>query len=523
MFFHTASLSRLKGLILRRYHGPVIALTSLTVVADSASDRDQLVQAAPSLRGRTAVIPNAIDLRGPASVVRRPRPDTLLSFGRIAASKGLREFVDVLARLDPPARLVIAGQSEDDEQQVLERRAIALGIRDRVDFVGGFDDQNLLDLLAEATIAVFPSRGEGFGLALVEAMAAGVPTLASDLPSHREILGPELADAIFDPGDTERSAAVIADLLVDADRLVSLSTRVRERSRQFEVARLADDIEALYKRADRGRAAAQPGPTYEADGSLASVPFMGLTIHNLTFDETVARLTDAVDGGESVVVATPNLDYVFRSTRDPKFRQAIQAADLRVPDGMGIIYASRLAGTPFRGTVTGRLLVPALARHAAEVGAPIALVGAPPGVAAEAGRRLAKRFPGVVVALATAPPLGFDVAGEDGRALARAVVESGARIVFVALGAPRQEQWMEHHREALEGRVAVGVGAALDIEAGRFREAPRWMTRYGLEWVFRLVQEPRRLARRYLVDDPVVFLWALRQRLRRRGADARRD
>jgi N-acetylglucosaminyldiphosphoundecaprenol N-acetyl-beta-D-mannosaminyltransferase len=110
------------------------------------------------------------------------------------------------------------------------------------------------------------------------------------------------------------------------------------------------------------------------------------------------------------------------------------------------------------------------------------------------------------------------VIGSDSDArLLEQVAESGSRLVLVALGAPRQERWMAAHRDALGGRVLVGIGAGLDIVAGRFREAPRWMTRTGLEWVFRLAQEPRRLARRYLVDDPAIFAWALRQRIRSRS------
>jgi N-acetylglucosaminyldiphosphoundecaprenol N-acetyl-beta-D-mannosaminyltransferase len=111
--------------------------------------------------------------------------------------------------------------------------------------------------------------------------------------------------------------------------------------------------------------------------------------------------------------------------------------------------------------------------------------------------------------------MGLEVGSAVDNELVDRLVASGARAIFVALGAPKQEFWTQHHRERLPTTVIVGVGAALDIIAGRFREAPRWMTNFGLEWLFRLAQEPRRLAHRYLVDDPWVFWWAIKTRLGR--------
>ena len=514
VFFHRAALGRVKVWTLRYVLGPIISAFDVQVIADSVSDRDQLVAAAPRLGARTQVIPNAIDLGFAHGIVRAPESGLILTFGRVTESKGIRDLVAMLPLLPDHTRLVVAGPAEADEADYLERQADALGVRERLRLTGSYDDAELADLLGRADVAVFPSRGEGFGLALVEAMAAGVPTLASDLPAHREVLGPELDDAIFDPRDHASGATAIGALLTDPKRRAEIARLARARSERFDVGRLADDIEGQYAQLGRPRdRSPQPGVTGDDPVDRPVVPFMGLDIHDLTFDETVARLCDAIDRHETLVVATPNADYAFRSRHDEPFRAAIQAADLRVPDGMGIVYASRIAGRPFRGTVTGRLLVPALARYAATVGAPIALIGAPPGVAAEAGRRLMAANPGLDVVLAIAPPMGLDVDGEDGRRIAEAVAASEARVVFVALGAPRQERWLQAQRWALEGKVAVGVGAALDIVSGRFRAAPPIMTRLGLEWAYRLAQEPRRLSRRYLVDDPQVLLWALRERI----------
>jgi N-acetylglucosaminyldiphosphoundecaprenol N-acetyl-beta-D-mannosaminyltransferase len=180
---------------------------------------------------------------------------------------------------------------------------------------------------------------------------------------------------------------------------------------------------------------------------------------------------------------------------------------------MWIVYAARIAGRPLRKTVTGRLLLPAVAARAARDSLAIALIGAGPGVAPETAARLRTQNAQLAIVAAITPPMDFEINSDADRESVERLKASGASVIFVALGAPKQELWMERHRGDLPGVVLIGVGAAFDIIAGRFREAPRWMTRIGTEWLFRLAQEPRRLARRYLVDDPWIVLWAVRARL----------
>jgi N-acetylglucosaminyldiphosphoundecaprenol N-acetyl-beta-D-mannosaminyltransferase len=253
------------------------------------------------------------------------------------------------------------------------------------------------------------------------------------------------------------------------------------------------------------------------DDAVAGVPFpivqiSDILFHAATFNQTVSWIAERARAGGGTV-CTPNADYVVRARRDAVFRSAINSADLRVPDGMAVVYAARLAGLKLRRTVTGRLLLPAVAKRASAEGWPISLFGAGDGIAGEAAAELRRRYPGLQTADAFSPPMRFEIGSEtDHEAVAR-LRASGARVIFVALGAPKQEIWMAAHRADLPDAVLVGVGAAFDIVAGRFREAPAWTTHVGLEWLIRLAQEPRRLARRYLIDDPWIFGWALRARL----------
>jgi N-acetylglucosaminyldiphosphoundecaprenol N-acetyl-beta-D-mannosaminyltransferase len=180
---------------------------------------------------------------------------------------------------------------------------------------------------------------------------------------------------------------------------------------------------------------------------------------------------------------------------------------------MWLVYASRIAGRGLHGTVTGRLLLPAVAEVAADNGLRIALFGAGAGIAQRVGEVLMQRHPQLQLAGAVTPPTPFQIGSPSDQEAVDAIVETNPDILFVALGAPKQEIWMQRHAAELGGAVSVGVGGAFDIVAGRLREAPRWMTRHGFEWLFRLAQEPRRLARRYLLDDPWILWWAVRTRL----------
>jgi len=239
----------------------------------------------------------------------------------------------------------------------------------------------------------------------------------------------------------------------------------------------------------------------------------GVGFHDIGFARTVDRIVEWARSGRRGYVCTPNVDYLVRSHHDVAFRESILAADLRVPDGMWVIYGSRIAGRPLHATVTGRMLPEGVVRAMDGEQLPIALFGGPSGVAQAAGKRL--EASGARVVEAFGPGMGFVIgSAEDAEAVER-IKRSGARIVFVGLGAPKQEGWMFRHRDELDA-VLVGIGAGLDVLAGRVREAPGWMTRSGLEWAFRLAHEPRRLARRYLIDDPRFLWWMLRERVGRR-------
>lgn len=249
-----------------------------------------------------------------------------------------------------------------------------------------------------------------------------------------------------------------------------------------------------------------------------------LEVDRVTFGGALDRIHDLVTAGGGGLVFTPNVDHVVLAERHPEFRAAYAAAALSLADGTPIVWAARLLGQPLPERVAGSDLVWPLAERAAAAGWRVYLLGAGPGVADEAAARLRGRL-GLQVVGTDSPRIRLDGPDDSAAALER-VRSARPHLLLVGLGAPKQEIWLHRHRAALGGVVSLGVGAGLDFVAGRVPRAPRWMSRAGLEWLFRLSREPRRLWRRYLVDDPrfLAVLWrAWRTRPRRYSASTPRS
>ncbi|TDU28698.1 exopolysaccharide biosynthesis WecB/TagA/CpsF family protein [Panacagrimonas perspica] len=241
---------------------------------------------------------------------------------------------------------------------------------------------------------------------------------------------------------------------------------------------------------------------------LPAVDILGASVQNVSRAELFKRL-------ERGVLFTPNVDLIMRMRKDREFHDVFHRAEFRVCDSKIVQLASRFLGTPLQEKISGSDFFPAFCEH--HSGNPemrVFLLGAGPGVAAEAMRRINRRLGSDVVIAALSPSFGFERNADECEAIVEAVNRSGASVLAVGLGAPKQEKWIMAHRDRMPGvRIFMGIGATIDFEAGNIQRAPQWMSAIGLEWLFRLLKEPRRLWRRYLVDD-MPFLWlVLKQRL----------
>jgi N-acetylglucosaminyldiphosphoundecaprenol N-acetyl-beta-D-mannosaminyltransferase len=205
---------------------------------------------------------------------------------------------------------------------------------------------------------------------------------------------------------------------------------------------------------------------------------------------------------ERQYVCFANVHSVMEAHRDPSLRAIYNAAGLTVPDGMPLVWAARARGRRGVRRVYGPDFMLQLCDEAARGGWSCYFYGGRPGVAARLEEQLVRRFPGLRSAGTYAPPFG-SLSTEEAREAVARINRARPDIVFVGLGCPKQERWMAAHRAQLDAPLLAGVGAAFDFAAGRVRQAPRWMMRAGLEWLFRLLQEPGRLWYRYLVYNPL--------------------
>lgn len=271
----------------------------------------------------------------------------------------------------------------------------------------------------------------------------------------------------------------------------------------------------IYVREAEQPAAIAPGPPSTSPLSLLapSVPSLrqrldlfGVLIDQVDRSAAVDRMRGFLASGLPHQIVTVNLDFLYLAEHDPTFRATINEADLAVPDGMPLVWLSRLLGSPLAGRVTGVELVHECCQIAAATGAGVFFLGGAPEVTERAVARARERYPGLAVT-GYSPPFGPLSREEDDR-VSELIVQARPGFLFVALGAPRQDLWIAEHRERLGVPVAIGVGCVLDLLAGTVRRAPTWMQSLGFEWAYRLMREPRRLWRRYLRNDLPLF-WRL--------------
>jgi N-acetylglucosaminyldiphosphoundecaprenol N-acetyl-beta-D-mannosaminyltransferase len=245
------------------------------------------------------------------------------------------------------------------------------------------------------------------------------------------------------------------------------------------------------------------------------VEILGCAVDRVSLRSATERLAGLVtEGGVHQAIVLPATS-IMRGRRDRRFLDICNGASIVLPDGVPLLWASRVLGAPIPGRVAGSDLFWELSRVAEIKRYSCFLLGSKPAVLARLERALHRRFPSLRVVGSVAPPFSpaFSAAVNDD--LVRRVNSARPDILWVALGAPRQEKWIHANLGRLDVRLAIGVGAAFDMCSGSVRRAPGWMQRSGLEWFHRFLLEPRRLFRRYFIDSAPFFLLVFWQRLRR--------
>lgn len=234
----------------------------------------------------------------------------------------------------------------------------------------------------------------------------------------------------------------------------------------------------------------------------SAITMMGCRIDNLSMEETLVRIEEFIRSGQPHQHVVVNVDKLVKASRDPELRRIVNECALVNVDGMPVVWASRLLGKPLKERVAGIDLFEALMRRAGEKGWRVFLLGAREEVVAAVADTYRRRYPELTIA---GWRNGYWTDAEEAQ-VAEQVRASGADLLFVAISSPKKEQFLGRWQAEMKIPFAMGVGGTFDVAIGLVRRAPRWMQRAGLEWFYRFLQEPRRMFRRYFIDD-MAFIW----------------
>ncbi|MEI6437348.1 MAG: WecB/TagA/CpsF family glycosyltransferase [Candidatus Omnitrophota bacterium] len=441
----------------------------------------------------SVVIPNGVripDLVPPGEALAKfglEQGKYFLAVGRFVPEKGFDDLIEAYAGLkDTSWKLVLVGDAdhEDDFSRRLKERAHGVSGVVLTGFQGG---RALQEIYSNAGLFVLPSYYEGLPIVLLEALSYGLNCVVSDIDANREV--PLAKSRYVKPGKVsdwmEKLQYFSVNPLSEDDRQKQLDL-IRSRYSWPDIALKTMDV---YRQL--------LGPT--------KVDLCGVKIDNVSFEETIKRIETLVNAGKPVSVVTPNVDHIVRFQKDEGFRQAYKSAALVLADGVPILWAASYLKTPLKEKISGSDLFPALCAGAASKGWRLFFLGGRPGAAQKAVELLSHRYVGLNVVGAYSPPFGFEVDTAENNRIISMIKEAKPHILFVGLGAPKQEKWIQKYKDEYNVPVSIGIGVSFEFEAFIVKRAPRWMQKVGLEWFWRLMMEPARLWRRYLVDDMAFF------------------
>jgi alpha-1,3-mannosyltransferase len=474
-FFHTDFASRAK----RIWFQTITRMTSRaysSIVACSAADEVMFREIEPP---SLTLIENGVDT-GKFRALASPDAPSMIYFGRLAPNKGLDRLLLWFAevhRQAPEWTLTIAGRPSGVLPAALRARATELGVGRAVKVVASPDNEQLAELIAGASVYACASTYEGFGLAAIEATSAGLFPVLSRLPPFERTL------AALDTGYLTDFTPTAAD----AERFLTAWARRSNENRRASMERADADY-------GWGRAAAQYAEVYH--GLRPGIRRIGdVNVAAINRSDAFARIDGHLERHAPLMVAFCNAHTVNTARSNPAFARAMGSA-LVLNDGIGVDLASRLLfHEPFRENLNGTDLTPALLEN---VSRPlrIFLIGGAPGVAEQAGQALQQRFPHHSI---VGTMHGYFSSDETPHIL-DGIAETKPDLVLVGMGHPIQELWAAENVQRLSA-VVMCIGAFLDYAAGAVRRAPEWVRRMRMEWAFRLINNPRRFAGRYLVGN----------------------
>lgn len=250
---------------------------------------------------------------------------------------------------------------------------------------------------------------------------------------------------------------------------------------------------------------------------MSRINFLNTQIDNLTMHEAVETAHGLIEQRNTTsYIVTPNLDHIVILDSDKEFAEIYKNADLILADGKPLIWISRFFKNPIKEKISGSDFFPRLCKICAENRYKIFILGAAEGVANKAAEKLSKKFKGLEICGTYSPPVGFEKNTEELRQIKMHINTTKPDVLAVSLGSPKGEKFIYAHLKEYSVPLSISIGATIDFEAGNVKRAPKWMANHGLEWLFRITQDPKRLTKRYLNDaiKIIPIMWKYRKQMR---------
>ncbi len=239
----------------------------------------------------------------------------------------------------------------------------------------------------------------------------------------------------------------------------------------------------------------------------------GVQIDSINFPEAIKAIEELAIRKSQSLIVTPNIDHIVRFQKDKEFKKIYEAASLVLPDGMPVLWAAKFLGILLKEKISGSDLFLKLCEGATGKGSKLFFLGGKEGAAAKAAEVLKAKYPAIQIVGIYCPPFGFENENKENNKIVEMIKNSRPDILFVGVGSPKQEKWIYNHKDEYQVPVSIGIGATFDFVSGMIKRAPVWMQEAGFEWFWRFMMEPKRLWKRYLIDDPVFFWLVLKQKL----------
>lgn len=253
-------------------------------------------------------------------------------------------------------------------------------------------------------------------------------------------------------------------------------------------------------------------PSYHQSTKMEKVELMGIRIDNVTMEETLSEIEQLIKVKNNSYVITPNVNHVVKVQHDPEFKQVYDKADLVLVDGMPLVWAAKLLNKPLKDKVSGSDLFPLLCGLCEQKGYSVFLLGGTTTeIIKDTVTKLQKDFPKIKIAGYESPVFGFEKNVAESKRIVSLIKESKADVLFIGVGAPKQEKWIFEHKNDYQAGVSLAIGAAFNFYLGYTKRAPKWMQKNGLEWLYRFLQEPRRLFRRVFIENSEFFILFMKE------------